>query len=219
MKVTSRLNESFRRIDVEGRIDMKPLRNVSAPCSGRTALVCLAVLTLGACDQVDQIQNGLRDQTPHEAYMESLRAVKLSETALGTQWASAAVRSLRDAPIITLPFEEEGFLFAETPEARSYRVELRRGQRLSIDADLDGARSVSDVHRRVPDAGGCLQQSPSGPVLRFPNPRLSSTSPRGEPNTSCECNPSSSTGAGIGSSFAWTPRSRFPCPSGTREPS
>ena len=154
MKVTSRLNGSFRRIDVEGRIDMKPLRNVSAPWPGRTALLCLAVLTLNACDQVDQIQNGLRDQTPHEAYMESLRAVKLSETALGTQWASAAVRSLRDAPTITLPFEEEGFLFAETPEARSYRVELRRGQRLSIDADLDGGdpfRMFIDAYRMPED--------------------------------------------------------------------
>jgi murein DD-endopeptidase MepM/ murein hydrolase activator NlpD/SH3-like domain-containing protein len=116
-------------------------------------LVCLAVLTLNACDQVDQIQNGLRDQTPHEAYMESLRAVKLAETALGTQWASAAVRSLKNAPTITLPFEEEGFLFAEIPEARSYRIELRRGQRLSIDADLEGGdpfRMFIDVYR-MPD--------------------------------------------------------------------
>lgn len=155
MKVTHRPNRSFNRIDVEGRIKMKPLRNVNAPCSGWTALVCLAALALNACDQVDQIQNKLRDQTPHEAYMESLRAVKLTETALGTQWASAAVRSLRDAPTIALPFEEEGFLFAETPEARSYRVELRRGQRLSIEADLDGGdpfRMFIDVYRMPEDA-------------------------------------------------------------------
>jgi murein DD-endopeptidase MepM/ murein hydrolase activator NlpD len=155
MKVTSRPSESFGQIHVEGRIKMKLIRNVTARCSGWTALACLAVLTLGACDQVDQIKNELRDQTPHEAYMESLRAVKLSETALGAQWASAASRSLKDAPIITLPFEEEGFLFAETPEARSYRVELRRGQRLSIDADLEGGdpfRMFIDVYRMPEDA-------------------------------------------------------------------
>ena len=123
----------------------------------------MAVLSVSACDQVDQIQNELRDQTPHEAYLESLRAVNLAETALGTLWASAAVRSLTDAPTITLPFEEEGFLFAETPEARSYRVELRRGQRLSIDADLDGGdpfRFFIDVYRMPEDAS----QSPL-PVL------------------------------------------------------
>ena len=134
---------------------MKLALNVNAPCSGWTAWACLAVLALNACDQIDQIQNELRDQTPHETYMESLRAAKLAETALGTQWANAAARSLRDAPTITLPFEEEGFLFAETPEARSYRVELRRGQKLAIDADLDGAdpfRIFIDVYRMPDDA-------------------------------------------------------------------
>ena len=142
---------------------MRSLRNVSLPCSGWTAWLCLAVVSLTACDQVDRIQNELRDQTPHEAYEEALRAVKLSETALGAQWTSAATRSLRNAPVITLPFEEEGFLFAETPEARSYRVELRRGQRLSIDADLDGGvpfRFFIDVYRMPEDAS----QSPF-PVL------------------------------------------------------
>ena len=126
---------------------------MSVPRPAWTAWACLAVFSLNACDQVDQIQNELRDQTPHEAYVESLRAVKLAETALGTLWVNAAVRSLSDAPTVTLPFEEEGFLFAETPEARSYRVELRRGQRLSIDADVDGGdpfRIFIDVYR-VPE--------------------------------------------------------------------
>ena len=131
--------------------------------SGWTAWTCMAVLSVSACDQLDQIQNDLRDQTPHEAYLESLRAANLAETALGTLWASAAVRSLTNAPIIALPFEEEGFLFAETPEARSYRVELRRGQRLAIDANLEGGdpfRFFIDVYRIPEDAS----QSPL-PVL------------------------------------------------------
>jgi len=133
---------------------MKRLWNVSAGNSGWKAWTCLAVFSLYGCDQVDQIQNELRDLTPHEAYMESLRAVKLSETALGIQWADAAVKSLRDAPSVDLPFEEEGFLFAETPEARSYRVELRRGQRLSISANVDGEgpfRIFIDVYRMPQD--------------------------------------------------------------------
>jgi murein DD-endopeptidase MepM/ murein hydrolase activator NlpD len=128
---------------------------VGPPRLGWAAWACLALFGLSACDQVDQIQNEIRDLTPHEAYMESLRAVNLTETALGTQWASAAVRSLSDAPVITLPFEEDGFLFAETPEARSYRVELRRGQRLSIEAGLEGGdrfRFFIDVYRMPGDA-------------------------------------------------------------------
>jgi murein DD-endopeptidase MepM/ murein hydrolase activator NlpD len=142
---------------------LRALQNVTLPSPGWAAWACLAVLGLNACDQLDRIENDLRDQTPHESYLESLRAVNLAETALGAQWASAAVRSLRNAPTVSLPFEEEGFLFAETPEARSYRVELRRGQRLSIDADLDGGnpfRFFIDVYRMPKDAS----QSPL-PVL------------------------------------------------------
>ena len=136
-------------------MNMKCFWNASVAGSGRTVWACLAVLSLAGCDQVDQFQNDLRDLTPHEAYMESLRAVKLAETALGIQWAEAAAQSLRNAPTVTLPFEEEGFLFAERPEARSYRVELRRGQRLSIDAELDGGdpfRVFIDVYRMPEDA-------------------------------------------------------------------
>ena len=144
---------------------MRSLQNLNAPYSRWMVWACLAILSLNACEQVDQFQNELRDQTPHEAYLESLRAANLAQTALGTQWTRAAVRSLRNAPTITLPFEEEGFLFAETPEARSYRVELRRGQRLSIEADLDGGdpfRFFIDVYRIPED------------VSRSPLPVLSS---------------------------------------------
>ncbi len=133
----------------------KPLDVASMSRPKWPVLAVLAVVSLSACDQVDRIQNELRDQTPHEAYLESLRAVNLTETALGSQWLRASVRSLSEAPSISLPFEEEGFLFAETPEARSYRIELKRGQRLSIEADLDGGdpfRFFIDVYRMPEDA-------------------------------------------------------------------
>jgi murein DD-endopeptidase MepM/ murein hydrolase activator NlpD len=115
----------------------------------------LLPLFVQACDQVDQIQNDFRELTPHEAYFESLSAVGLAETALGTEWATVAATALSDAPSVGLPFVEEGFLFAETPEARSYRVGLRRGQRLSIDVTLEGtepARVFVDVYRLPADA-------------------------------------------------------------------
>ena len=197
---------------------MRSLRNLDAPYSRWMAWTCLAVLSLNACDQVDRFQNELRDQTPHEAYLESLRAVNLAGTALGTQWTRAAVRSLRNAPTITLPFEEEGFLFAETPEARSYRVELRRGQRLSIDADLDGGdpfRFFIDVYRMPED----VSRSPLPSCPPSFSRRVSSTSPRGGPTTSCGFNPSSCAGAGIASCFVWMHRSRFQWSRGIRGPS
>lgn len=108
------------------------------------------VLLAGACDQVDQLRNDFRDLTPHEAYFESLRAVGLAGTALGQEWQEAAARSLSEAPAVALPFEEEGFLFPESPGARSYRVDLRRGQRLTIEVAMDSGdptRLFVDVYR------------------------------------------------------------------------
>ncbi len=132
----------------------------------------LGALLSSACgEQVDQIRNEFRDLTPHEAYYESLRAVGLAETALGTAWSEAASRSLDEAPTVGLPYEEEGFLFPETPGARSYLVELRRGQRLSLDVELDGdgpTRLFLDIYRMQSDPG------------RAPLPVLSSDSVRGE---------------------------------------
>ena len=128
------------------------------------------LLFIPACEQVDQIRNEFRDLTPHEAYFESLRAVGLAETALGTAWSEAAARALDEAPTVGLPFEEEGFLFPESPDARSYLVELRRGQRLSIDVELNGGeptRLFVDVYR--------MQSTPE----RAPLPVLSSDSVRG----------------------------------------
>ena len=131
----------------------------------------LGVALASACgEQVDQIRNEFRDLTPHEAYFESLRAVGLAETALGIAWAEAAAASLDEAPTVGFPYEEEGFLFPESPGARSYLVELRRGQRLSLDVELDGdgpTRLFLDIYRMQSDSG------------RAPLPVLSSDSVRG----------------------------------------
>ena len=131
----------------------------------------LGVLLSAACsEQVDQIRNEYRDLTPHAAYFESLRAVGLAETALGAAWSEAASRSLHEAPTVGLPYEEEGFLFAASPAARSYRVELRRGQRLSLDLRLDGERPTRlflDIYRMQSDSS------------RAPLPVLSSDSVNG----------------------------------------
>ena len=123
------------------------------PWASRPWLILIS-LFVPACDQVDQIQNDFRDLTPHEAYFESLSAAGLAETALGSEWATVAATALSDAPVVGLPFDEEGFLFPETPEARSYRVRLQRGQRLTITIALNGngpARVFVDVYRLQDD--------------------------------------------------------------------
>ena len=91
----------------------------------------LAALFWG-CDRIDQIQNEFRDLTPHEAYLESLVSAGLNETALALDWLKAAESSIQEAPPVTTPYQEEGFFPAELPQARGYKLSLRRGQQLSV---------------------------------------------------------------------------------------
>ena len=152
----------------------------------------LGVALASACgEQVDQIRNEFRDLTPHEAYFESLRAVGLAETALGIAWAEAAAASLDEAPTVGFPYEEEGFLFPESPGARSYLVELRRGQRLSLDVELDGdgpTRLFLDIYRMQSDSG----RAPSRCCLPIPYGAWWSTWRADGPVTWSACNRNSS---------------------------
>ncbi len=57
---------------------------------GSAGAALMAVLVLGACEEVEQVQDRFRDMTPHEAYLASLEDAGLTETALGKDWVRAA---------------------------------------------------------------------------------------------------------------------------------
>jgi len=69
----------------------------------------------------------------------SLEEAGLSGSALAREWIEAGERSAREAVNVSLPFSEAGFLPPEEPEAVAYRVEVGRGQRLTMEVELDGA--------------------------------------------------------------------------------
>lgn len=112
-------------------------------------------LGLTSCDRVDAIRDEFRDLTAHESYFQSLRVAGLGETALVQAWLEAAAGALSYAPVVSLPYEEEGFLFPDDPGAVGYRFRLRRGQRLTVDFRLEGespARVFLDVYRVQQDS-------------------------------------------------------------------
>ncbi len=112
-------------------------------------VIPLAALFWG-CDRIDQIQNEFRDLTPHEAYLESLVSAGLNETALALDWLKAAESSIQEAPPVTTPYQEEGFFPAELPQARGYKLSLRRGQQLSVLVTSDEGspfRIFVDIYR------------------------------------------------------------------------
>ena len=115
-----------------------------------------AVLVLGACEEVEQVQDRFRDMTPHEAYLASLEDAGLTETALGKDWVRAARESVDGATVVSLPFQEEGFITPEDPGATAYRVSVGRGQRLAAEVTLETAeqtRVFVDVFRVPEDPG------------------------------------------------------------------
>ncbi len=136
-------------------------RTERAPAS--VGLVLLALMGASACEEVEQVQDRFRSETPHEAYLSGLEAAGLSRTALARDWIVASRRSLDEAMPVSLPFHERGTLTPEEAGAVAFRVDVPRGQTLTTDITLEaepGARVFVDVFR-VPEN----EQDPLRPVL------------------------------------------------------
>ena len=101
------------------------------------SLVALALLA--ACGRVADVVQMVFDQpTARERYQARLEVAGLSATALGRDWLAAGERALREAPVITSPWEEVGYLPPAEPAAVSYRVSLRRGQGVDFRLEMAG---------------------------------------------------------------------------------
>lgn len=98
----------------------------------------LLVLALGACDAVERT---LATATPRERYAERLRMAGLDSTAVTREWQAAATRAISAAPLISPPFEEAGYFASGRPDARGYRLRVRRGQRILATFGVTGSRS------------------------------------------------------------------------------
>ena len=131
---------------------------------GRRLGIGLAIAALGACEQIEKLQDRSRDLTPYEAYQENLAAAGLAETALALDWAAAGREAVEEPIAVDLPFEEEGYITAEDPLAVGYRVHIPRGQKLTFVVHLDteeGTRLFVDLFRVPNDE----EEDPLRPVL------------------------------------------------------
>jgi len=128
---------------------------MKGPCAKGSAAF-LALLSLAACEEVEQVQDRFRDLTPYEAYESSLAAAGLAETALGREWVNAGRSAVEAAAPISLPFEEQGYIAPEAPGAMAYRMSVQRGQRLTAEVSVstdEGTRVFVDLFRVPADPG------------------------------------------------------------------
>ena len=118
-------------------------------------LTALLLLLLAACGALEDLPGRLLDRrTPREKYEASLEASGLIGTALVRDWNAAGDRALRAAPGVPLPIEEQGYFAPGEPAALSWRVAVKRGQRLSLVVTFAAdstARLFLEVWRDSPD--------------------------------------------------------------------
>jgi murein DD-endopeptidase MepM/ murein hydrolase activator NlpD len=111
--------------------------------SARLAVVLLC-LTAVSCDNLRRVAEGLLDhRPPRQRYVDALSGAGLGTTALAVDWVAAGDRALRDAPLVTAPHEEQGYLEPAEPAAIALRVRARRGQEITLELDLPGDTSTT----------------------------------------------------------------------------
>lgn len=127
-------------------------------CGPRTARVpaLLAVLALVAVLQACGPADGARDHlTPREAYERSLRETGLWGTEQTQAWIRAGSEAVNRPATVALPFEEDGVLTTDRPNAMGYRVHLGRGRRLRARITLSydmGTQLFVELFRIPPDS-------------------------------------------------------------------
>ncbi|HUG42038.1 MAG TPA: peptidoglycan DD-metalloendopeptidase family protein [Longimicrobiales bacterium] len=99
--------------------------------------IVIVLLSLGAGywlgrQSIPELVEAFSSVTPREAYVQRLAASGLTATALGRLWARAGDAALRDAPPVTPPFREAGYLDPARPQAVAYRFRARAGQRVAV---------------------------------------------------------------------------------------
>src|SRR5688572_29770571 len=104
----------------------------------RFALILLSLTAL-ACDNLRRVAEGLLDnRPPRQRYVDALQNAGLGEAALAVDWVQAGERALRDAPLVTSPHEEQGYLEPAEPAAIAFKFRVRRGQEVSLQFEFPG---------------------------------------------------------------------------------
>ena len=143
----------------------------------RIALILLC-LTTASCDNLRKVAGGLLDhRPPRQRYVDALKSAGLGHSALAADWVTAGERALREAPLVTSPHEEQGYLEPGEPAAIAFRVRVRRGQEVSLQVDLTADTSTTlflDAWTRDADSASAfdlLESADSGQRILRLTPR------------------------------------------------
>lgn len=178
------------------------------------ALILLGLTALG-CDNLRKVAGDLIDyRPPRQRYVDALKNAGLGDAALAVDWVTAGERALREAPLVTSPHEEEGYLEPGEPAAIALRVRVRRGQEVTLQMELPGDTSTTlflDAWSLGADSAGAfdlLEAADSGQ-------RLLRLTPRREGEVILRAQPELLRGGRFRATLRLAPTLAFPVQSGT----
>jgi hypothetical protein len=103
---------------------------VARRVAGPALLVAGAALAAGC--GAGAIREQFRPASPRDAYAGGLRSAGLDQTALGRDWAAAGERALAAPADAAVPLREQGAFVAGEATAAAWRLQPRRGQRVTL---------------------------------------------------------------------------------------
>ena len=106
------------------------------------------LFSLSACGNYEKLKMDF-SLSPHEKYIGSLKKADLLETAIGKSWIEASEKALADALPVKPPYKDSGTFNQYGIDAKGYRIELKRGQKLltSVSKDADSVILFMDLFR------------------------------------------------------------------------
>jgi murein DD-endopeptidase MepM/ murein hydrolase activator NlpD len=105
-------------------------------------LIIVSASLLVACNSLKSIKSAFFEASPYEHYIESLKKAELLNASMAKAWVSAGNEVFTDSVIVNVPFSESGFFQASTPEARSYRFNVKDGQVLTVNGAVKTQRDA-----------------------------------------------------------------------------
>ena len=105
-----------------------------------TALLA-AIVALLLWDR-DRVLDVLAPQTPHDAYLRSLTAAGLADSALVRDWVAAGERALREPAPAAVPLDTTLRHAVSEPQAYGYRLALKRGRVLKTTLQVEGTATA-----------------------------------------------------------------------------
>lgn len=100
---------------------------------------CLLFIGTLGCDDLRRAAQDLLDQRPpRERYVDALRDAGLGTSALALDWVTAGDRALREAPLVTSPHDELGYIAPGEPTAIALKIRARRGQEITLEMEMQG---------------------------------------------------------------------------------